>query len=287
MLTLVTGATGAVGRRFVPRLLGWLRPGDAVRLLVRDTERAAPLAALGAQLASGDLRDPQRVRQALTGVDAVVNVAAAFRGVPDEEAWAVNRDAAVDLARAAIEAGVGRFVQVSTTLTYGPGRGRPLVEEDESVPGGHLWGAYSASKAEAERDLLALHRDHGLDVRIASLAFVYGEGDGHLAQSLRWARHWPAHRRLSLVHHADVAHGLLRLLRAPGLAGRKYHLVDDAPVSAVDLLQINGEPIPEGMAERDLSDPWEGLVSHARIRRELGWRPLYPSLWTAWDAGAL
>ncbi|MDJ0371376.1 NAD-dependent epimerase/dehydratase family protein, partial [Streptomyces sp. H10-C2] len=219
MLTLVTGATGEVGRRFVPRLLQWTAPGDGVRVLVRDEARGVAAARLGAQVAVGELRDPEAVRKALAGVDAVVNIAAAFRGVPDEEAWTVNRDAAVDLGRAAVEAGAGRFVQVSTNLVYGAGRGRPAVEDDEPLPDTAMWGAYPASKAEAERGLLELHREHGLDVRIGRLAFVYGEGDAHLAQSLRWAGGWAGHKRLPMVHHADVAQGLLRLLRAPGAAG--------------------------------------------------------------------
>ncbi|MEU5644836.1 NAD-dependent epimerase/dehydratase family protein [Streptomyces milbemycinicus] len=287
MLTLVTGVTGKVGERFAPRLLQWGAPGDEVRVLVRDEAKGAPFAALGAQVAVGDVREEQDVRKALAGVDAVVNVAAAFRGVPDEEAWAVNRDAALGLARAALEAGVGRFVQVSTNLTYGLGRGRPLVEDDETVPGGEMWGAYPAAKAEAEQGLLELHRERGLDVRIGSLSFVYGEGDPHLADSLRWAGQWAAHQRLQLVHHADVARALLRLLTAPGVAGRKYNIVDDAPVTAVDLHRVNGVPLPEGMADRTDPDPWFGVCSNARLRAELGWRPLYPTLWTALDAGAL
>ncbi|WP_329128013.1 NAD-dependent epimerase/dehydratase family protein [Streptomyces sp. NBC_01465] len=284
MLILVTGATGQVGRRFVPRLLQRTSPADTVRVLVRDEERGAPFAELGAQVAVGELRDPESVRKALVGVDAVVNIAAAFRGVPDEEAWAVNRDAAVALGHAAVEAGAGRFVQVSTTLIHGAGRGRPLVEDDGTVPEGPMWGAYPASKAEAEAGLLAIE---GLDVRIGRLSFVYGEGDPHLANSMMWAAHWASTQRLSMVHHADVAQGLIRLLFAEGIAGRAYNLVDDAPVTAVDLHQLNGVPLPDGMGERVDPDPWFGIATSLRIRDELGFRPLYPSVWTARDAGAL
>ncbi|MDJ0370675.1 NAD(P)-dependent oxidoreductase, partial [Streptomyces sp. H10-C2] len=64
-------------------------------------------------------------------------------------------------------------------------------------------------------------------------------------------------------------------------------IADDAPVSAVELHQLNGAEPPAGMADRPLADPWEGVVSTARIRDELGFRPLHPSVWTARDAGAL
>jgi nucleoside-diphosphate-sugar epimerase len=284
MLTLVTGTTGQVGRRFVPRLLAQARPGERVRVLVRDAERAEPFAGSGAEVVVGDLRDDGVLGKAVAGVDAVVNIAASFRGVPDEEAWAVNRDVAVALGHGALAAGVQRFVQVSTGLVYGLGRGRPLTEEDESRPGGEMWGAYTESKAAAERELLALE---GLDVRVGRLVFVYGEGDPHLAQSLMWARNWASAQRLQMVHHADVAQGLLRLLYAPGVAGRIYNISDDAPVTALELHELNGVEVPAELHDRTDPDPWLGITSTARIRRELGFRPLYPSVWSARDAGAL
>lgn len=287
MKILVTGATGQVGRRFVPRLLRRAGAADTVRVLVRDEARAEPFTRLGAEAVVGELRDAADVREAVSGADAVVNIAAAFRGVPDDEAWAVNRDAALDLGRAAVEAGADRFVQVSTTLVYGAGRGRPATEDDGTLPGAAMWGAYPAAKREAETGLLALGRESGLDVRVGRLAFVYGEGDPHLTQSLRWAAHWAAHRRLSLVHHADVAQGLLRILYAPGVAGRIYNIVDDAPVTALELHWLNGAAVPSGMADRPLADPWEGIASALRIRDDLGFRPLHPTAWSAVAAGAL
>ncbi len=284
MLTLVTGTTGQVGRRFVPRLLAQARAGEKVRVLVRDAARGEPYAELGAEVVVGDLRDAEALGKAVAGVDAVVNVAAAFRGVPDEEAWAVNRDAAVELGRAAQASGVRRFVQVSTGLVYGTGRGRPLTEDDEIRPGGPMWGAYPESKAAAERELLALE---GLDVRVGRLPFVYGEGDPHLSQSLMWARHWAATQRLQMGHHADVAQALLRILHAPGIAGRVYNIADDAPVTAVELHQLGGVDVPAELYERTDPDPWHVITSTVRIRRELGYRPLYPSVYAAREAGAL
>ncbi|MGY0023926.1 NAD-dependent epimerase/dehydratase family protein [Streptomyces sp. cg35] len=284
MLTLVTGATGQVGRRFVPRLLQGTAPGDEVRVLVRDAARGERFAALGAQVVVGDLRDAEALGKATAGADAVVNVAAAFRGVPDEEARAVNRDAAIELGRAAVASGVRRFVQVSTGLVYGKGRGRPLVEDDGTVPGGHLWGTYPESKGEAERALGALD---GLDdLRIGRLPFVYGDGDPHLENAMQWAPSWPAMQRLHMGHHADVAQGLQRLLYAPGARG-VYNIADDAPVTTVDIFQLNGVPVPPEVYEKVDPDPWVGVMSTSRIRRELGYRPMFPSVWTARDMGAL
>jgi nucleoside-diphosphate-sugar epimerase len=278
--TLITGPTGRVGSRYVRRQLDLHR---TVRVLVRSEAQVAPWWNGGAEVVSGDLREPETSRRAVEGVDAVVHIAAAFRGVPDDEAYVVNRDATIALAHAALDAGVSRFVFLSTNLVYGPGRGRPSNERDEPQPA----GAYPTGKAAAEVELLRLHREHGLPVRVARLAFVYGDGDPHLAESLMWARQWPPHKRLHLVHHADVAQALDRILAAEGVDGQVFNVADDAPVTALDLLRANQEePDPEAAA-RPLDDPWAGIVDTCRIRAELGYRPLYPTLFAAQAAGAL
>ncbi|MFE2414040.1 NAD-dependent epimerase/dehydratase family protein [Kitasatospora sp. NPDC059408] len=281
---LVTGATGKVGRRLVPRLVRWAGAGR-VRVLVRDAARAGDLAALGVDVVSGDLREAGDRARALDGASVVVNVAAAFRGVPEEEVWAVNRDAAVALGREAAAAGVRRFVQASTTLVYGRGLGRPAVEEDRLAPD-PAWGIYPVSKAEAEAGLAEL--GGRLPLVVARLAFVYGEGDPHLADSLHWAGAWPAHQRLATVHHADVSQALWRAAVTPGIAGRTYNVCDDAPLTAWDLHVLNGAVHPGGGAAATAEfDPWEGQGSTAAARRDLGWRPQYPSAWAALEAGAL
>ncbi|GAA4713632.1 NAD-dependent epimerase/dehydratase family protein [Phytohabitans rumicis] len=280
MRTLITGATGRVGSRYARHQLDL---HQQVRVLVRDEEQVDPWWNGGAEVVVGDLRDPGVAKQAVNGVDAVVHLAAAFRGVPDDEAYAVNRDAAVALAHAGLDAGISRLVFASTNLVYGAGCGRPAQEGDEPRPA----GAYPESKAAAEAELLRLHREHGLPVRIARLAFVYGDADPRLAESLRWARRWAPHRRLHLVHHADVAQALDRIGTATGADGQIFNVADDVPVTALELLRANREEPDEGAAERALDDPWAGIVDTSRIRTELGYRPLFPTLHAAHAAGAL
>jgi len=43
----------------------------------------------------------------------------------------------------------------------------------------------------------------------------------------------------------------------------------------------------EEASERVLEDPWEGIIDSSKIRRQLRFRPLYPSLYSARDSGAL
>jgi nucleoside-diphosphate-sugar epimerase len=115
----------------------------------------------------------------------------------------------------------------------------------------------------------------------------YGDGDPHLAESLHWARDWPLHKRLHLIHHADVGQALIRAIRTDGVDGAVFNVADDAPVTALELLEINHETIPPDASTRTLEDPWDGIVDTSPIRIQLGFRPIYPTLHTAKDAGAL
>jgi nucleoside-diphosphate-sugar epimerase len=281
---LVTGATGKVGSRFVPRLLA---AGHPVRALVRSPESAASLElrSAGAELVGGDLTamGSAQLRAAVSGSAAVIHLAAAFRGGESaEQSAAINTHAAVALARAAREEGVLRFVFASTTLVYGGGHPGPQAEDSELRP--HtLPSPYPASKAAAEAALAELQ---GLDLRIARLGFVYGDGDPHIAE--RFGQPMPRHAatRMHLVHHADVAQGLILALRTEGIAGEVFNIADDGPVSYAEILRYLGKTLPsEDIPLSD--DPWSGIVDTHRARRHLGYRPLYPTIYQAMDAGAL
>jgi nucleoside-diphosphate-sugar epimerase len=281
MKLLLTGATGRVGRHLLPRLVA---QGHDVRAVARRDVAAEHVKAAGAEPVLADLLDPDGYRAALRGRDAVVHLAAVLRSTDADEVRRANLEATRRLADTVLDAGVGRFVFASTNLVYPGGLGRPASEDDEPEPP-ESWGAYPASKAEAERALLGLHRDRGMGLRIVRFAFVYGEGDPHLAESLRWAGRWPGHQRLHLLHHADAAQAVSRALQTPGIDGRTYNAADESPVTAVELHALNGVAFPDRPAGE--ADLWHGIVDTTRIRQELGFRPWYPSVWSARDASAL
>ncbi|HYV49438.1 MAG TPA: NAD(P)-dependent oxidoreductase [Myxococcaceae bacterium] len=278
MPVLVTGSTGRIGSRLVPRLL---RANVKLRLLVRNPQRVEAFAERGADVITGDLRDAEVVKRALDEVYAVVHLGAAFRGVPDAEMEAVNLAATRQLAELAR---TRRFVHASTGLVYGPGRGRPAREEDELQP--PEGSPYPRTKAAAEEALRGMAKE-GLDLRVLRLGFVYGDADPHLEESLRWATQWPAHKRLHMLHHADVGQAVLRLLLAEGLERRIFNIADDAPVTAHELCALNHESLPPEAATRPLDDPWEGIMDTSLARELLGFRPIYPTVYEAQDAGTL
>jgi nucleoside-diphosphate-sugar epimerase len=232
---------------------------------------------------AGDLLRPETLPQAVNGMQAVVHLAAFFRGATPEQNTAVNQDGALALAQAALQSGVPRFVFISTNLVYGPGRGRPAHEGDTPQPA----QPYPRSKAAAEQALQDLYHGRQLDLHILRLAFVYGEGDPHLREFMPRLQHWNPRKRLHMVHHADVAQAIMLALDAARINGVIYNVADDEPVSVAEVLQLHGERSAEDAAAQPLDDPWEGIVETTRIRNELGFRPIYPNLRAAVAAGAL
>jgi nucleoside-diphosphate-sugar epimerase len=291
---LVTGATGQVGKRLVPRLLSWRESGDQVRVLVRTAQAAEHFAGLGAQAVVGDLLEAADRKRALDGASVVVNSAATFRGpdVTDDDMFAVNRDAAVALAKESAQAGVRRFVQISTNLVYGPGIGRPLREDDELravvTP---QQRAYPASKRQAEELLRELSEESGLDIVTLRLAFVYGDGDPHIQNALARFAATAANEPMAMVHHADVAQGVhraLSLLPSKASSYRAYNICGDGVSTRYELHELIGRSMDLAAVEgKTAADPWYGIPDTTRAFRELGYRPIYPSAKAAWRDGAL
>ncbi|MDR3600719.1 MAG: NAD(P)-dependent oxidoreductase [Desulfosporosinus sp.] len=284
MKIFVTGATGKVGSRFVPYLL---EQGHAARILVRNPERALALKEQGAEVVLGDLLDNGNLTEAIRGVDAVVHIAAQFRGgVSEEVAQAVNLDATIALAKAALEAGVTRFVFTSTGNVYRDMNvNRPCKEDDILMPAKLI---YPKTKIDAEEGLLTLNREQGLDIRTLRLAFVYGDRDPHIEEILPYMINWNPLKQLSLIHHEDISQALLLAASVPGIGGRIYNVADDKPITIGELFQLYGgsEQVPtkDGWL---MSNLWELTVDTERIRNELNFHPKYPSIYTARDMGAL
>ncbi|MBO1420256.1 condensation domain-containing protein, partial [Streptomyces sp. FH025] len=134
---LLTGATGGVGAAVLQELMAQGRP---VRALVRPESAHLP-ALHGAELAEGDLADPDSLRRAVEGADAVIHAACTFT------------DHATDLAamRALLDGwSGGPFVFVSSIDAYGR---PPGTDVPEDAPGGTQVTPYGQAKLDCERML--------------------------------------------------------------------------------------------------------------------------------------
>jgi len=279
---LVTGATGKVGSHLVPRLL---TQGLQVRVLVRPGPNVQKLRDQGEEIVEGDLSRAESLDPALKGVETVVHLAAFFRGATPEQAREVNLVGTERLAAAARKAGVKRFIFASTSNVYAPGLNRPAREGDSPSPEPPSH-PYPASKVAAEAKLMELGREEGLGLCILRLGFVYGEGDRHVWEMMPHVAGWNPARRMHSVHHADVGQAVIRALFRGSRAGKVYNIADDAPITLLELTRLAREPEPSPERFALPFDAWEGLMDTRRAREELGFRPLYPSCYSALDAGA-
>ncbi len=278
---LVTGATGKVGSHLVPRLL---TQGFQVRALARPGPNVQKLRVQGAEIVEGDLLQVESLDPALKGVGTVVHLAAFFRGATPEQAREVNLAGTERLAALARKAGVKKFIFASTSTVYPPGLNRPAREGDSPSPEPPS-ASYPASKVAAEAKLMELDREEGLGLCILRLGFVYGEGDRHVWEIIPHLAGWNPARRMHSVHHADVGQAVIRALLGGTRGGKVYNIADDAPITLLELTRLAREPGPPAERFTLPFDSWEGLMDTRRAREELGFRPIYPSCYSALDAG--
>ena len=109
-LVLVAGATGGTGSLVVAELV---KQGYPVRAFVRNSAKAVERLGADVEAVVGDLKDPASIAAALDGVGAVINTASASGG-PENSAEHVDFEGARNLAEAALAAGVGQYVLVSS-----------------------------------------------------------------------------------------------------------------------------------------------------------------------------
>lgn len=239
--TLVTGASGLLGRALVERLrVG----GEEVRVLVR---RPSPhLEGLsGVQVVYGDLGDPEAVDRAVAGVRLVYHAGATMRGRWAEfEAGTVRGTS--NVVDACLKHGVERLVHVSSlsVLDYATPAARAVVDENAPVePFPEKRGSYTRAKLLAERIVVDAFRQRGLRAVVVRPGQIIGPGYetaspyGTIALAGRWIAIGSGRLKLPLVHVNDVVDGLLAAAAAqPDVCGAIFHLVDSASVTQRDYI---------------------------------------------------
>ena len=130
MKTLITGATGFLGRRAARKLA---ERGAALRCLVRLASDRSVLSGVPCEFAEGDLTDAESLRRALDGCSTVLHLGAETRPVGSRTLAAVNVRGTRTLAKLAAAAGVERFVYPSVL-----GRPRPWARLAISKVAGEL-----------------------------------------------------------------------------------------------------------------------------------------------------
>jgi UDP-glucose 4-epimerase len=292
MKVLVTGATGFVGRALCGRLA--VSGHDIVPAVRR-------VSGLAGEAVVGHIHGSTDWMVALSACDAVVHLAARVHVMSDtaQNPLALyretNTEATLNLARQAAQAGVKRFVFISSIKVNGEGCDTPYRETDVAAPE----DAYAIAKWEAEQGLQRIAQETGLEVVILRPPLVYGPGVKanflRLMEAIR--KGWPLplgaiRNRRSLLYLGNFVDAIRLCVEHPAAAGQTFLLDDGEPVSTPELVRAlaraMGRParllaVPVGVLE------WSGAllgrraavarltgslcVDSSAIRSRLGWVP--------------
>ncbi|MEZ7911441.1 MAG: SDR family oxidoreductase [Propionivibrio sp.] len=297
-MILVTGASGFVGRPLVRRLV---ERGSVRVTMRRPLPEKLPE---GVDVVRGELATDQEWSGALSGVDKVVHCAARVHVMNDQAAdpltefRRVNVDGTMRLALQAAQAGVKRFVFLSSIKVNGEATqpGYPFLADQPPAPE----DPYGISKREAEEGLRTLAQETGMEVVIIRPPLVYGPGvKANFLAMMRWLKRGiplplgaVTENRRSLVALDNLVDLIVTCLDHPAAANQTFLVSDAESLSTAALLRRMGDaigrptrlipvPVPmlqlgagllgkRGMAQR-LCGSLE--VDISKTRDLLGWAP--------------
>ncbi|HET9382413.1 MAG TPA: dTDP-glucose 4,6-dehydratase [Streptomyces sp.] len=299
MRVLVTGAAGFIGSHFVRQVLAGSYPELAgAHVVALDKLTYAGNTGNLAEVADhpryaflhGDICDRDTVAGAMRGVDLVVHFAAEShvdRSITDSAAFVTTNVLGTHLLlRSALDAGVGRFVHVSTDEVYGSVAEGAAAEDHPLDPN----SPYAASKASSDLLALAFHRTHGLDVRVTRCSNNYGPHQypekiiplfvTNLLEGLRLPLYGDGLHRRDWLHVDDHCRGIA-LVAGRGRPGEVYNIGGGTELSNTDLTRHllgvfgAGWSVVDRVADRAGHDR-RYCVDTRKITEELGWLPRVP-----------
>ena len=286
MRVFVTGATGFIGSAIVEELIA---AGHRVTGLVRSSDKAAALEAIGAEVELGSLEDRDGLREAAASSDAVIHTA--FNHDFSKFVENCENDRRVIETLSSAVAGSGRPLIVTSGVAVGGAQpGAPLTEEDRP-PESSI--SPRAASEEAAYDAVA----KGVNVGVVRLPQVHDTvRHGLVTYAIAAARErgvsayvgdgtqrWPA------AHVRDVAR-LYRLALERGEPGAVWHAVAEEGVRLREIAEAIGRrfdlPVAAlGPEEAEAHFGWlaafaslDGPAASQRTRSELGWKPDGPGL---------
>jgi len=286
----LTGATGVVGSRAIPMLVA---QGHEVTAIGRSPEKRARLESLGARGVELDMFDESAAARALAGHTVLINLAthmpsSAFQMMLPwtwHENDHVRREGSATLARAALTAGVRRFVQESFAPVY-EARGDAWI--DESCP--VRPAPYNRTVLDAERSA-ELFTEKGGEGIVLRFAGFYGP-DAMLREMIGIVRKgWSplpgaANAYWSSCEHEDAATAVVASLR---VRAGIYNVCDDEPLTRREWVDTLANAV--GAKPPRLVPHWLSAVggknmellsrsqrmTNAKLKSASGWTPRWPS----------
>lgn len=245
---LITGANGFVGKRLSAELF---RQGHSVRAAVHFDKLPIENAEL---LPIGDIDGNTDWSKALQDIKVVIHLAARVHVMKDTAAdpldafREINLDGTWNLARQAAEAGVQRFIFISSIKVNGEGSplGQPYTAEDKPAP----IDAYGISKREAEDALRQLAYDTGMEVVVIRPPLIYGPGvKANFQVMMRWLMKGiplplgAIHNKRSFVALDNLVDLIITCIDHPAAANQTFLAGDGEDMSTTELLQRLGNAL--------------------------------------------
>lgn len=241
-MILLTGATGFVGNAVLTHLI------QQPCLKVRTYGRRAPIGQLNScSHVVGELGAAVDYTSALQSVDVVIHCAAQAhigKNAIDRQAEfnQINCDGTLKLAHQAIDAGVKRFVFISSIgVNGGHNQQEPFKYDDVAAP----WDEYTQSKYAAELGLRQLAKETGLEVVIIRPPLVYGVNApgnfGKLTHAVmhgRWLPLGAIHNQRSFVALDNLIDLIITCVTHPHAANQTFLVSDDQDISTSQLLEM-------------------------------------------------
>ena len=268
MNILITGANGFVGSYLAKKLSNL----PAVKLTL--AARVASTTQLVKTFKVNQIDSTTEWSEALVGCQSVVHTAARAHVMKDEvadpltEYRRVNVDGTLNLARQAAEAGVRRFIFISSIKVNGEQTliGKPFTAEDIPAPE----DAYGISKYEAEQGLLQIAADSGLEVVIIRPPLVYGPGvKGNFSSMMQVVKKgFPLplgaiNNLRSLVALDNLVDLIITCINHPAAANQVFLAGDGEDLSTTELLR--GVAKAAGVPSRLLPVPASVLMFMASL----------------------
>jgi dTDP-glucose 4,6-dehydratase len=292
---LVTGAAGFIGSHLAEELV---RRNFGVRAFVHYNslgshgwlDSAAPEIRDRLDVFAGDIRDPNGVRTAMKGCDAVLHLAALI-AIPysyhsPDTYVETNITGTLNVLQAARDLDVSHVVHTSTSEVYGTAQTVPITEEHR------LQGQspYSASKIGADQLALSFERSFGTPVTVVRPFNTYGPRQSARAVIPTIITQIAAGRKVKLgsIHPtrdfnyvADTVDGFIAALGTKGGIGEVINIGSGFEISIGDVAKtiaaLMGATIEiEQDAARlrpERSEVDRLCASSAKAQKLLGWSP--------------
>jgi nucleoside-diphosphate-sugar epimerase len=276
-VTVITGASGWLGRALVARLLAE-RP--RLRLLAHTTAEARTLQELGrpggeVEVVIGDISKHDTAARLLHGVgrDAdLIHTAGIIHPTATRQFFEINANGTRHVAEAALDHGVRRMVHVSSNSPFGTNP-RPSDTFRASEPY-HPYYAYGRSKMQAELAVIEAI-EQGLDATMVRPPWFYGPFQPprqttffRLVRAGRFPVIGDGEQRRSMVYIENLVDGVIAAELTPAARGKGYWVADDRAYTVNEIVDTVGRALSdEGFDVKPRSRP---LPAIAGLVAELG-----------------